>query len=164
MSTGKRKPSAEPPTKHEPDWAALEALTDEEIERQIAEDPDAAPDVSDWPLEKAVMMEPIDVKAIRAKLGMSQPKFARAFSLNLASLRDWEQQRRVPRGPALALLRIIDREPDAARRALATKEAPAVRVKEMPATAQNLEHRPDRPERRIEHGANVTKRRRTSTG
>ena len=118
MSTGKRKPPAEPSTKHEPDWAALEALTDEEIERQIAEDPDAAPDVSDWPLEKAVMMEPIDVKAIRGKLGLSQPEFARAFSLNLASLRDWEQQRRAPRGPALALLRIIDREPEAARRAL----------------------------------------------
>src|SRR3954451_17753797 len=97
MSTGKRKPPAEPPTKHEPDRAALEALTDEEIDRQIPEDPDAAPDVSDWPLEKAVMMEPIDVKAIRGKLGMSQPEFARAFSLNLASLRDWEQQRRVPR-------------------------------------------------------------------
>lgn len=118
MSTGKRKPPAELPGRHKPDWAALEALTDEEIERQIAEDPDVAPDVSDWPLENSMMMEPIDVKAIRTKLGMSQPKFARAFSLNLASLRDWEQQRRAPRGPALALLRIINREPDAARRAL----------------------------------------------
>ena len=118
MSIGKRKPPAELSARHEPDWAALEALTDEEIDRQIAEDPDAAPDLSDWSLENSVMMEPIDVKAIRAKLGMSQPEFARAFSLNLASLRDWEQQRRAPRGPALALLRIIDREPDAARRAL----------------------------------------------
>jgi putative transcriptional regulator len=118
MSTAQRKPPSEPSTGHEPDRAAPEALTDAEIERQIAEDPDVAPDVSDWPLEKAVMMEPIDVKAIRGKLGMSQPEFARAFGLKLASLRDWEQQRRAPRGPALALLRIIDREPDAARRAL----------------------------------------------
>jgi putative transcriptional regulator len=63
-------------------------------------------------------MEPIDITAIRAKLGMSQPEFARAFSLNLAALRDWEQRRHAPRGPALALLRIIEREPEAARRAL----------------------------------------------
>ncbi|MGD9615265.1 MAG: helix-turn-helix domain-containing protein [Alphaproteobacteria bacterium] len=109
-----------PPTRHEPDWAALEALTDEEIDRQIAEDPDVAPDVSDWSLDdpKIRLMEPIDVQAIRAKLGMSQPEFARAFSLNLAALRDWEQRRHAPRGPVLALLRIIEREPEAARRAL----------------------------------------------
>jgi hypothetical protein len=44
--------------------------------------------------------------------------FARTFGLNVAALRDWEQRRRVPRGPARSLLRIIDREPDAARRAL----------------------------------------------
>ena len=44
--------------------------------------------------------------------------------MNLASLRDWEQQRRAPRGPALTLLRIIDREPDAARRGPLQAEAP----------------------------------------
>jgi putative transcriptional regulator len=63
-------------------------------------------------------MEPVDVKAIREKTGMSQEEFARTFNLNVASLRDWEQQRRMPRGPARALLQIIDREPAAARRAL----------------------------------------------
>ena len=113
MPTRKRKPAA-----HEPDWAAIDALTDEEIDRQIAADPDVAPDVSDWPIEDAILMEPVDVKAIRAKLAMSQEEFARAFSLNVAALRDWEQQRRMPRGPARALLQIIDREPAAARRAL----------------------------------------------
>jgi putative transcriptional regulator len=96
----------------------LEALSDEEIDRQIAADPDAAPDVSDWPLDKAVIMEPVDVKAIRVKLRMSQEEFARAFGLNVTALRDWEQQRRAPRGPARTLLRIIDREPAAVRRAL----------------------------------------------
>jgi hypothetical protein len=35
------------------------------------------------------------------------------------AVRDWEQQRRVPRGPARTLLRIIEREPETARRALA---------------------------------------------
>ena len=112
-------PASEAPVRHEPDWAALDALTDEEIAAQIAADPDAAPDVSDWPLDKAVIMEPVDVKAIRAKLGMSQEEFAKTFGLNVTALRDWEQQRRMPRGPARTLLKIIDREPVAVRRALA---------------------------------------------
>ena len=117
MSTRRQKPAV-PPVKHEPDWAALDALTDAEIDAQIAANPDAAPDMSDWPLEDAVFMEPVDVKAIRRRTGMSQQEFARTFSLNLAALRDWEQQRRMPRGPARALMQIIDREPEAARRAL----------------------------------------------
>ena len=81
--------------------------------------PDAAPDISDWPLDKAVIYVPVDVKAIRTKLGMSQDSFAATFGISVAALRDWEQRRRVPRGPARALLQIIDREPEAARRALA---------------------------------------------
>ncbi len=118
MSISRRKPSAT--QVHEPDWAALDALTDEEIDEQIGADPDVAPDVSDWSPDdpKVRLMEPVDVKAIRDKLGMSQEEFARRFSLNISALRDWEQQRRMPRGPARALLRIIDREPAAARRAL----------------------------------------------
>jgi putative transcriptional regulator len=119
MFTRKQKPHSAQQAPHEPDWEALKALTDEEIDRQIAANPDAAPDVSDWPLDQAVIMEPVDVKAIRAKLGMSQEEFAQTFGLNVAALRDWEQQRRMPRGPARTLLRIIDREPAAVRRALA---------------------------------------------
>ncbi len=113
-----RKPKRSLTQVHQSDWTALDALTDEEIDAQIAADRDAAPDMSDWPITDAVLMEPVDVKAIRAKTGMSQEEFARAFSLNVAALRDWEQQRRMPRGPARALLHIIDREPAAARRAL----------------------------------------------
>ena len=120
MSIKERKQAkAEPTFRHEPDWAKLEALTDEELQAQIAADPDVAPEL-DWSLDdpRVRVMVPIDVKAIRAKLAMSQEEFADAFGLTVASVRDWEQQRRVPRGPSLSLLRIIDREPDAARRAL----------------------------------------------
>jgi putative transcriptional regulator len=115
MSTTRRK-AAKP--HHDPDWAAIDRLTDAEIAAQIAANPDAAPDVSDWPIDKAVISEPVDVKAIRAKLGMSQDAFAATFGFSAAALRDWEQRRRVPRGPARALLQIIEREPEAARRAL----------------------------------------------
>jgi putative transcriptional regulator len=65
-----------------------------------------------------MFMEPTEVKAIRLKFGMSQEEFAKTFGLNLAALRDWEQQRRMPRGPARTLLQIIEREPAAVRRAL----------------------------------------------
>jgi putative transcriptional regulator len=119
MSTKRPKP----PTaakKHEPDWAAIDALTDEDIDAMIAADPDVAPDL-DWSLDdpKVRIMVPTDVKAIRAKFGLSQEQFAKAFALKLATLRDWEQERRMPHGPARALLTIIDREPAAVRRALA---------------------------------------------
>lgn len=119
MPTRKRKPAV---ARHSPDWARLDALTDEEIDRQIAADPDVAPAL-DWSLDdpRVVIMEPVDVKAIRAKLGMGQEEFARTFGLNVAALRDWEQQRRAPRGPARTLLRIIEHEPEAVRRALAAK-------------------------------------------
>ena len=120
MPTEKQKQARERSMPHEPDWAALEALTDEEIAAQIAEDPDVAPEL-DWSLDDpdVTVMEPFDVAAVRTRLGMSQQEFAHAFNFNLIELRDWEGQRRVPRGPALTLLRVIDHEPAAVRRALA---------------------------------------------
>lgn len=119
----KTKNAAEAPGRHEPDWAAIDALTDEQIAEQIARNPDAAPDISDWPIEHATIMEPIDVTAIRTRLGMSPEEFAQVFDFDLLALRDWERQRRAPRGPAYTLLRIIEREPEAARRALAPRRA-----------------------------------------
>ena len=60
----------------------------------------------------------IDVKGVRSKLGMSQGSFAVQFGISTATLRNWEQGRRAPEGPARVLLTIIDREPEAVRRAL----------------------------------------------
>lgn len=61
----------------------------------------------------------IDVKAIRARTGLSQDKFANRFGFNAATLRDWEQGRRQPEPTARVLLTVIDREPEAVARALA---------------------------------------------
>jgi putative transcriptional regulator len=61
----------------------------------------------------------VDVKAIRRKLGMTQAEFAAAFGFGLDALQNWEQGRRRPEGAARAFLKVIDREPDAVRRALA---------------------------------------------
>jgi putative transcriptional regulator len=60
----------------------------------------------------------VDVQAIRAKLGMSQADFAEAFGVSVATVRNWEQGRRIPRGPARVLLNIIEQEPDAVQRVL----------------------------------------------
>lgn len=53
----------------------------------------------------------VDVKAIRAKTGMSQTEFARTFRIPMPTLSKWEQGQRSPTGPARLLLHMIDREP-----------------------------------------------------
>jgi putative transcriptional regulator len=59
-----------------------------------------------------------DVKAIRKKLSLNQEAFAERFHLPLGSVRNWEQKRRRPEGPALVLLKVIDRNPRAVMAAL----------------------------------------------
>jgi putative transcriptional regulator len=60
----------------------------------------------------------IDVKAIRAKLGMTQHEFAASFGFSIKTLQHWEQKHRAPEGPTRAYLLVIDRDPDAVQRAL----------------------------------------------
>ena len=59
-----------------------------------------------------------DAKSIRTKVGLSQAEFARLIGVKVATLRNWEQHRRHPTGAAAALLTIVEKEPDAALRAL----------------------------------------------
>ena len=64
--------------------------------------------------------EEIDVARIRKKMGMSQRQFAAHFGVSARTIQEWEQGRSVPSGPSRALLVVIDREPKAVKRALAT--------------------------------------------
>ncbi len=59
-----------------------------------------------------------DAKSIRTKIGLSQSEFAQLIGVKLATLQNWEQNRRTPSGAAAALLTIVEKEPDAALRAL----------------------------------------------
>lgn len=61
---------------------------------------------------------PIDVKAVRKKVGMTQTQFAASFGISLGTLRHWERGDRIPRGPALVLLHVVSKEPKAVLRAL----------------------------------------------
>jgi putative transcriptional regulator len=63
--------------------------------------------------------ETIDVRKIRARLGLPQEAFAETYGFALAAVRDWEQGRRRPERSARILLKIVEKEPDAVTRALA---------------------------------------------
>jgi putative transcriptional regulator len=61
---------------------------------------------------------PDDVKAIRRRLGKSQSEFALMIGVSISTLQNWEQGRRVPEGPARALLRVAAKNPVAVAKAL----------------------------------------------
>jgi putative transcriptional regulator len=63
---------------------------------------------------------PPDIKAIRARLGQSQAQFARMIGVSVATLRNWEQGRRRPEGPARALLKVAAADAQAVAAALAS--------------------------------------------
>lgn len=60
-----------------------------------------------------------DIKALRSATGLSQPKFAALLSIEVGTLRNWEQGVREPTGPAKALLRAIKKDPKNVLKALA---------------------------------------------
>jgi putative transcriptional regulator len=61
-----------------------------------------------------------DVIALRRFVGLTQKEFAAAIGISVHTLRNWEQGRRKPEGPALALLRIAARHPKIVRENLVT--------------------------------------------
>ncbi len=61
----------------------------------------------------------VDVKAIRRTYGLCQSQFAKLYGFNLTSLQAWEQGRRKPGRTARILLCIVEKDPNAVRRALA---------------------------------------------
>ena len=60
----------------------------------------------------------IDTARIRRKIHMSQSQFAAYIGVSVRTIQEWEQGRVVPSGAARAFLTVIDREPEAVRRAL----------------------------------------------
>jgi putative transcriptional regulator len=91
------------------DWDRLDAMTDEDIARQIAANPDAAAD----------MAPEIDVRAIRRGIGMTQSEFAATYEFSIRTVQEWERGAKRPSGPARTLLRAIKGDPEGLRRALA---------------------------------------------
>ena len=98
---------------HQTDWASQDAKTDEDIAREVAANPDAAPILSDAQTAAGI------ARLIRQRLGISQAEFAARYHVPVGTLRDWEQNRKQPDATAIAYLRVIEREPSMVAKALA---------------------------------------------
>ena len=67
---------------------------------------------------RTMTFKPADIRGIRDILRKSQTEFAMMIGVSVATLRNWEQGRRVPDGPAQALLRVAAQNPEAVANAL----------------------------------------------
>lgn len=67
----------------------------------------------------AVVHAPVDPREIRTRAKLTQAQMAPMMGMSLSGYRKWEQGKRRVSGPAAALLRVIEKEPDAVQRALA---------------------------------------------
>jgi len=63
-------------------------------------------------LHMHILKEPAAPQIIRSKLKLSQSAFAGLMGVSLRTVQDWEQGRRKPSGPAVALLRIAEQKPE----------------------------------------------------
>jgi len=95
------------------DEARIAATTEEDIRQHMIED-DEDPDA---PLPPFRLVP--NVRAIRTRLKMTQEVFAKAIGVPVATVRNWEQNRTSLDPAVRSLLTVVDREPEAALRALA---------------------------------------------
>ena len=58
-------------------------------------------------------LNPLDIKHIREGYNLTQAQFAVMLGISVSTLRNWEQGRRVPEGPAMVLLRVAEKHPEA---------------------------------------------------
>jgi len=65
-----------------------------------------------------VEADSVNAKAVRKKTGLSQSEFAKLLRVSPKTLRNWEQHRRTPSGPAAALLTLVNNAPEVALSAL----------------------------------------------
>jgi putative transcriptional regulator len=96
------------PVKGRVDLLRVDATTEADIQRHAAEDDAAsAQDAAAY------------TRRVRRRTGLTQAAFAARIGVPLDTVRNWEQGKRLPAGPAKALLKILDRAPEAALSALA---------------------------------------------
>lgn len=89
------------------DAERVDATTEEDIARQLASDEAEA-------MQDAAKF----ARRVRRRLGFSQAEFAERIDVSLDTIRNWEQGKRSPTGAAKALLKVLDKAPEAALAAL----------------------------------------------
>jgi putative transcriptional regulator len=67
---------------------------------------------------RRTVVTPSNVKALRERTGLTQNEFSTLIGVSVRTLQNWEQGRREPEGPAKALLRVFEKEPQAVLSAL----------------------------------------------
>jgi len=65
-------------------------------------------------------IEAVDIKAIRTRMKVTQNTMAAYLGVSVSGYRKWEQGQRFPNGAARTLLKVMDREPEAVLKALAS--------------------------------------------
>lgn len=65
------------------------------------------------PASRTFTILPPDIKSIRYGFGLTQQQFAALLGISVRTLRNWEQGRRVPEGPARVLLQVAAKHPEA---------------------------------------------------
>jgi putative transcriptional regulator len=94
------------------DWSKVDATSDAVIAGQArADDSEARSDAAAY------------ARRVRARTKLSQVQFAAQIGVPVETVRNWEQGKRSPRGPARALLKVIDKAPELAFELLAAKRA-----------------------------------------
>lgn len=89
------------------DPARVDATSEEDIARQAAADEAAA-------TQDAARF----ARRVRRRLGLTQAEFSERIDVPLDTIRNWEQGKRIPTGAAKALLKVLDKAPEAALAAL----------------------------------------------
>lgn len=107
------------------DWAKVDAMSDDDIARQTAANPDSAPDIT---LSRAKLLFRVGskrlktrfkIRLVRHALGMSQAEFAKSYRFSLRTLQNWEQGTREPGKTIETLIKLIAYEPERVKRILA---------------------------------------------
>ena len=86
----------------------------------IAANPEAGDEIPDTGVVRKVDIEQVNAKTIRKSLRLTQERMALMPGTSVSGHREWEQGQRQPGGAALTLLRIMEKEPEAVMRALAS--------------------------------------------
>ena len=68
--------------------------------------------VTDFDVESPPTLSPEEIRAVRIRMGVSQPIFAAALNVSPETVRAWEQGKRAPDGPSVRLLQIADQHPE----------------------------------------------------
>ncbi len=112
------------------DWARIDAMTDEDIARAVAEDPDAAPLPSPkmrlmWRMRSPRVPTKYKVRLLRRVLKMTRAEFGQAFGIPERTLQHWEQGTREPDEASLSYLAVIADMPERVRKVHRSAEAAA---------------------------------------